>query len=123
MCRRIEEKHLLHHYLRKGIQGGEPHVGELLGRRSARRGVVMKHLYDIAVAGHDPGMQERIPMHWIFASKPMEEWIRVGENLRVEQVVEAQARVCLGSGGHGLNVCGHGKTHWAAEAAVPLRRR
>jgi hypothetical protein len=57
---------------------------------------MVKHGYDVVITGHNPGMQERIPVHRVVGSKPMKERIGIGENLRVEQVVEAQGAICLG---------------------------
>ena len=62
---RIHEQHLLHHHLRNGVHGRQAHGCQLRGRGRAVGGKFVQHSNHIRVAGHDPFVQERIPMHGI----------------------------------------------------------
>jgi hypothetical protein len=52
----------------------------------------VQDLENILVAGYDPGVEEGIPVHRIFGTQSMEQWIGISQNLRLEQVVETQFR-------------------------------
>jgi hypothetical protein len=64
---------------------------------------MVKHSYNIVIASHNPGMQERIPVHGILLSKPMEEWVGVRKHLRIKQVIEAEGPIHLRRIGNGLS--------------------
>src|SRR5947209_15681276 len=51
---------------------------------------MMEYMDDVVVAGNYPGAQVRIPMHRILISQPVIERIRVGQDLRIEQLAQAQ---------------------------------
>ena len=63
---------------------------ELLGSIGSVRGKALKNADHIRIAGDDPGVQERIPVHWILGPELMVKRIGIGEHLRIEQVIEAQ---------------------------------
>ena len=90
MRRRVKKNHLLDHDLGDGIQRGQPHGGELLGRGGARSRVLVQHLDHILVTRDDPRVQKGVPVHRIFGAKPVEKRVRVGEDLGIKQVIEAQ---------------------------------
>src|SRR5215467_947020 len=90
MSRSVKEEHLLHHDLCDRVQGSKANRGELFRRRSALGGVVVEHRHNILVSGHYPGVQKRIPVNWIFSSESVKKRIGIGEDRRVEQLVEAQ---------------------------------
>ena len=76
MRRRVQEQHLPHHHLGDRRQRRQPHGVELLGRRRAIGREAMQHGHDVGVARHDPGVQERIPVHRVFGPQPAIERIR-----------------------------------------------
>jgi hypothetical protein len=51
---------------------------------------MVQDVHDVGIAGHDPGMQKRVPVHWILGSQTAIEWVGVGKHLWVEEVIKAQ---------------------------------
>ena len=68
MRRRIQKKHLLHHHLRDRIQRGQAHRRELCRRGRTHGGKIAQHPHYIRIAGDDPCVQKRIPVHRVFAA-------------------------------------------------------
>jgi hypothetical protein len=50
----------------------------------------VQYPYYVGVAGNNPGMEERIPVHWILGSKPTIERVRISQHLWVKQMVKTQ---------------------------------
>jgi len=50
----------------------------------------MQNLDHILVARDDPGMQERVPVNGGLGSQTVKQRIRVGQNRRVEKMIEAE---------------------------------
>jgi hypothetical protein len=96
-CAPAHEQHLLHHHLRNWAELREPHGSELFGRWGAISREGVKYLNYVRVTGYDPGVQERVPMHWVFLPQTLEEGIGVGENVGVQQVVKAEGRSRIGN--------------------------
>jgi hypothetical protein len=60
----------------------------LFWRRGSIGGEGVQNFKNIGVAGHHPSVQERIPVNGIFPAKALKQRIRIGENYRIEQMVE-----------------------------------
>jgi hypothetical protein len=75
---RVHEQMLQNHDLPNAIQSRESHRLESLGRRGAlgRKGLQNRH--NIRIAGNHPGMEKRIPVHWILSPEKSIERIGVG---------------------------------------------
>src|SRR5438270_13752891 len=52
---------------------------------------VMQHFENIGIPGHDPGMEEWIPVNGIFGAQALIEWIRIRQNVRIEQMIKAES--------------------------------
>ena len=68
---------------------------------------MMEDLYDVVIARYDPGVQKGIPMNRVLLAKSMIERIRIGEHLRIEQVVEAEDAFSLAGSNRGPGTDGH----------------
>src|SRR5881394_1552774 len=90
----VQKKHLFHHDLRNWIESAQSHFGKLLRRRRTCGRVMVKNGYNIVVSSHDPGVYERIPVHWILTSESMKQWVWIRENLWVKEMVKTQSAVC-----------------------------
>ena len=87
---RVHKQELLHHHPRDRVQIVAAHAAQLFGRADAIGGESMQNGDDILIAGDDPGMQERIPVHWVLFAKPAEKRVRIGEHRRVQKLVQTQ---------------------------------
>src|SRR5579862_8397746 len=66
----------------------------------------------VRIAGHHPGMNEWIPVNRIFAAQPAKKRIGIRQHIRLEEMIEAEARVDIIyraglRGRHGLGVLFH----------------
>ena len=53
----------------------------------------MQNRNHVGIPGHDPGMQEWIPMHRVLLTQPPVERIRIGKHGRIQQLAQTQTRV------------------------------
>src|SRR5258708_3965999 len=79
----VHEKHLLDHELSDGVERRKPHLTKLLRRWRALRRITMKHRHYVLIAGDNPCVQKRIPMHRVLGPESMEMRIRIRPNLGV----------------------------------------
>ena len=86
----IHEQHQLHHKTRDRAQASQPDSLQLFWSRRTGRRKRMQNLDHILVAGDDPGMQERVPVHGGLVSQAMKQRIRVSQNRRVEKVIQTE---------------------------------
>ena len=89
----ILEEHQPDHQVRNRREFAHSHRLEELGRRRPARGIAHQDMQNVFITCHHPGMQERIPVHGILLPKIPVERIRVGEDLWVEQSMEAELRI------------------------------
>jgi hypothetical protein len=90
MCRRSEEEHLPRHHPGDRAQLGHPEGCQALRGRRAVGQTGLEDLDDIAVTGHHPAVQIAIPVHGILGTQPVVKGVGIGQDLRVEQVVQAR---------------------------------
>src|SRR5260370_21937009 len=59
---------------------------------------MVEHLYYIWVPSHDPCVQKGIPVYRVFVSQPGIQRIRIGQDVRVEKMIEADRSVGFARG-------------------------
>jgi len=112
----LPEQHLAHHDLGHRPEIGEPDGGQLRRARCPVGDEAMEHLDHVGVARDDPRVQVRIPVDGILGAQTVVERIRIREDLRIEQVVEAERGIQDGGAG------GSGRRHHA-EVVASMRGR
>ncbi len=90
MLGRIHEQHLLQHHLGKGLHEGEPKAIQVIQGRRSIGGVIHQNMNHFRVAGDDPGMHVRVPMHGVMAAHGMVKGMRMGRYFRVEKHQETE---------------------------------
>ena len=113
---RIHEEHLPHHHLGHRAELGEPDGVELRRRRRPVGDEPMEHLDHVGVARDDPRVQVRIPVDGILFAQTVVERIRIRQDFRIEQVIEAERGILRGRAGSS------GRSH-RVEAAASMRAR
>ena len=90
MIRRIAKKHLTLHHFHDGRECTETHAVQLVRGKSAIGRKALKNGDDVRVAGHYPGMQERVPEYGIGLAQLPVKLVRGGHDLRLEETAQGE---------------------------------
>lgn len=91
----VQEEHLANHHAGDRGELPQTELGELLRSGRAAGQELLENLDNVGVAGHDPGVQVRIPVHRRRLAELGVERIRVSQHGWVEQAEQAQRRIRL----------------------------
>jgi hypothetical protein len=88
---RVHEQMLEHHDVSNAIQTREPHRLQSLRRRGALGRKRLQNHHNVRVAGNNPGMEKRIPVHRILTPKKSIERIGISQDRGIIQAIKAEA--------------------------------